>query len=47
MADEVVRHLERKGVDHWVSACSNVEVAGVRCVGRGRRTWGEGLKDDM
>ena len=22
-------------------------VAGVRCVGRGRRTWGECVKDDM
>ena len=33
-------HLERKGVDEWVLACGNVEVAGVRCVGRSRKTWG-------
>ena len=31
-------HLERKGVDDWVSASRNVVVAGVRCVGSGRKT---------
>ena len=28
-----------KNGDDWVSACRNVVVAGVRCVGRGRKTW--------
>ena len=32
-------HVERKNGDDWVSACRNVVVAGVRCVGRGRKTW--------
>ena len=44
--DEVVRrgrlrwfrHVERKSEDYWVSACRNVVVAGVRCVGRRRKT---------
>ena len=40
-------HLKRKGVDNWVLACRNVVVAGVRCVGRGRKTWGEYVKDNM
>ena len=26
-------HVERKSGDDWVSACRNVVVAGVRCVG--------------
>ena len=35
-----------------MSACyiilyRNVAVAGVRCVGTGRKTWGECVKDDM
>ena len=30
-----------------MSACRNVVVAGVRCVGRGRKTWYECVKDDM
>ena len=46
-------HLEREGVYDWVftrSACRNVVVAGVRFiahVGRGRKTLGECVKDDM
>ena len=32
-------HVERKSGDDWVSACRNVEVTGVRRVGRGRKTW--------
>jgi hypothetical protein len=32
-------HLEHKSVKDWVSACRNVEVAGVRCKGRKRKTW--------
>ena len=32
-------HVERKNEDDWVSACRNVVVAGVRCAGRGRKTW--------
>ena len=53
--DKVVRrsrlrwfgHVERKSGDDWVSACRNVVVAGVRCAGRGRKTWYECVKDDM
>ena len=30
-----------------MSACRNVVVAGVRCAGRGRKTWYECVKDDM
>ena len=39
-------HVERKSGDERVSACRNVVVAGVRCVGRGRKTWREGVKAD-
>ena len=47
--DEVVRqgrlrwfgHVERKSGDDWVV------VAGVRCAGRGRKTWYECVKEDM
>ena len=28
-------------MDDWVLAGRNVVVAGVRCLGRGRKTWGE------
>ena len=53
--DEVVRrgrlrwfgHVERKSKDDWVSACRHVVVAGVRGVGRGRKTWYECVKEDM
>ena len=53
--DEVVRrgrlrwfgHVERKSEDDWVSACRHVVVAGVRGVGRGRKTWYECVKEDM
>ena len=31
-------HVERKSADDWVSACRNVVVAVVRCVGRSRKT---------
>ena len=40
-------HVECKSGDEWVSTCRNVVVAGVRCVGRGRKTWRECVKDDM
>ena len=40
-------HVEQKNGDDWVSACRNVVVAGVRCAGRGRKTWRECVKDDM
>ena len=33
-------HLERRSVDDWVSACRKMEVAGARCKGRNRKTWG-------
>ena len=39
--------MERKSGDDWVSACRNMVVAGVRCAGRGRKTWRECVKDDM
>ena len=32
--------------DDWASACRNVVVAGVSCVGRGRKIWRECVKDD-
>ena len=32
-------HVECKNGDDWVSACRNVVVAGVKCAGRGRKTW--------
>ena len=32
-------------MDDWVSGCRNVEVAGVRCRGRNRKTW-RGVNDD-
>ena len=40
-------HLERRSVDGLVSACRNVEVAGVRGRGRSRKTWRECVNDDM
>ena len=41
-------HLEHKGVDYWMLTCRNVvQVTRVRCVGRGRKTWRECVKDDM
>ena len=39
--------MEPKSGDDWVSAYRNVEVAGERCVGRGRKTWKEWVNDDM
>ena len=39
-------HLECKGVDDWALACRNVVVAGLRCVGRGRK-WRVCKKNDM
>ena len=38
-------HVERKSGDVWVSVCRNVVVARVKGVGRGRKTWGECVKD--
>ena len=41
-------HVERnKSGDDLVSACRIVIGAGVRCVGRGRKTWRECVKNDM
>ena len=40
-------HVEGKSGNDWVSACRKVLVAGVRCAGRGRKTWRECVKDDM
>ena len=40
-------HLERRSADDWVSACRRVEVAGMSCKGRKRKTWKECVDDDM
>ena len=40
-------HVERKEVDDWVSACTNLEVAGSRGRGRPRMTWRARLDGDM
>ena len=42
-------YLERKGVELWIIGCRcrNVEVAGVRCKGRNRKTWNKCVEDDM
>ena len=40
-------HVHHKSEYDWVSACRNVGVAGVRCVGRRRKTWYECVKADM
>ena len=34
-------HVEPKSGNDWLSACRSVVVAGVRCAGRGRKTWRE------
>ena len=39
--------MEHNSGADWVSACRNVLVAGVRCVGKSGKTWGECVKDDM
>ena len=38
------RHLECKS---WVLSCRGMELAGAKCVDRGKKTWGECVKDDM
>ena len=40
-------HVERKSVDDWVSACRGMEVVGVRVRGRGRKTLGQCVGQDM
>ena len=42
-----IGHLECKSGYDWVSSCRNMEMAGVKCEGKGRKTWGERGKDDM
>ena len=52
--DEVVRrsrlsgygHVELNSGDHWVSTCRSVVVAGMRCAGRGRKTWENCVDND-
>ena len=39
--------LDIWSVDGWVTACRKVEVAGMRCRGRNRKTWNECVEDDM
>jgi len=40
-------HVERRDKVDWVSACSELEVKGMRGKGRGKKTWVECVKDDM
>lgn len=40
-------HVERMSAANWVSACREIEVAGCRGRGRGRKTWHECVVDDM
>ena len=40
-------HLERKGGNDWVSTCRNIEVVGIKCRGRSRKTWGECVRQDL
>ena len=40
-------HLDRKSVDDWVTVCREVEVAGVRCRGRNRKTWKECVDNNI
>ena len=39
--------MEHESGDDWVLACRNGVVAGARCVGRGRKTGRECVKDEM
>ena len=41
------RHLERKSVDDWMSACRGLVVEGTRGRGRSRKTWEQCVRDDM
>ena len=40
-------HVERKGVDDWVSRCRELAVDGDRRRGRGRKAWMECVENDM
>ena len=40
-------HVERKNRDAWVSACRYIQVEGVKPRGRGKKTWGECVAEDM
>ena len=40
-------HLEQRSEKDWVSACRNLEVAGVKGKGRGRKNWGECVKQTL
>jgi hypothetical protein len=40
-------HVERKDSNDWVSACRNIEVAGAKSRGRGKKTWGECVRHDL
>ena len=40
-------HLERMSTDNWVSACREINIAGLRGRGRGRKTWQECVGEDM
>jgi hypothetical protein len=40
-------HIERKDKDDWVSSCRELVVDGSRGRGRGRKTWLEGVEEEM
>ena len=40
-------HLERKNGGDWVSRCREIEVAGAKRRGRGKKTWFECVKNDL
>ena len=41
------RHLERKSIDDWVSACRGLVFEGARGRGRSGKTWKLCVRDDM
>jgi len=42
-----LRHVERKDIDDWVSACRSFEVTGVIDRARSRKTWDEFVKKNF
>jgi len=44
---EMVWHLERKGIDDWVSTCRSFKVAGSKSKGWHKKTWDECVRQDL